>query len=117
MNLTEALTLLKTAGFNAEISDNCIHGTIPHENFDKEKYVGKHHFKPEKRDVFLGISKYAWYVTSHIKGVRRRYRCRTEYDSQILNIFAYDENPVEAVKKFLHLWQNKTYNLPHQIVK
>lgn len=115
--LSDCSTLLREAGFDVKVSEDSIFGTIKHEDFSK--YVGKNHFTPYFRDFFLGTTASgAWYATSSIHGDMRHYRCRTVWkDNSILNIFAHDKDPLEAVKKFLILWQNKTYNLPHQIVK
>ena len=116
-NLSDCVTLLREAGFEVNVNEDHIFGTIKPEDFSK--YVGKNHFTPYFRDFYLGTTvSGAWYATSSIQGDMRFYRRRTVYkDHSILNIFAHDKDPLVAVKMFLHLWQNKTYNIPHQIVK
>jgi hypothetical protein len=73
--------------------------------------VGKNHFTPRFRSVFIGeCANGSFYVTSHIHGEWRGYRCRHKEDVSIANIFASGKTELEAVEKFIHNFTNKIYN-------
>ena len=101
----ESYILLIQAGF---IVDTENFGTIAPEKFD----IGKDHFKPTFRDVFIGktIDGHT-YVTSHLYGRFRKYRSRYEHDSNILNIFASHVLEVEAVREFIRKFKKLEYNV------
>jgi len=88
-------------------------GTTEPENYN----TGKHHFKPQFRFIYIssecypGTDKSFFYITSHIKGQMRHYRCQTWYDTDIANIFASGKTLEEAIQKFTHNFNNKIYNI------
>ena len=113
-DLTEANKLLIEAGFdcNTQPDSPSIWGTVRFESFNHEKHIGKHHFTPDHRDVFVGEAVGGWYVTSNIIGKFRGYRCRTvDHHHKILNIFGHGKTPVEAVQMFLTNFKSKRYNV------
>jgi len=77
-------------------------------------FIGKNHFSPFG---YRFVSVFNCYVTSNIRGDFRKYRTRTTYPKDILNIFSYvnDENgddmPIESVKKFIADYRNLNYNI------
>jgi hypothetical protein len=104
MNIRQAKAVLKKLGFKF----------LPRTNWasmEAEPYdVGKDHFKPRYRDVYVGDCCNGFYVTSHIKGRMRGYRCRREYDTDVGNIFAGGKTLEIAITQFIHNFQNKIYN-------
>jgi len=72
--------------------------------------------KPE-RDVYIGHmypnqpDKEFWYITSHIKFKARKYRGRTSYEAEILNIFGSGKTLEDAMTRFEHNFRNKIYNV------
>ncbi len=100
---------LERAGFQMM---NGSFGTTPAEPYP----VGKNHFTPRWRDVYIGRCHWSgggfgYYITSHIYGTMRRYRCCLSYDAHIANIFASGKTRREAVRSFLRNFESKTYNL------
>jgi len=97
---------LKKLGFN--MTDKNF-GTIKPEFYD----VGKNHFKPTFRSVYVAICDWQGgfvYITSGIVGTYRGYRCRNSYETELGNIFASGKTLTEAVKKFKYNFINKIYN-------
>ena len=73
--------------------------------------VGKDHFTPKTRDVFIGKAKGGYYVTSHLRGTMRRYRCRqVNKDCDIANIFGGGKTLQEAIDQFCTKFEAKIYN-------
>jgi len=77
--------------------------------------VGKDHFAPRFRDVFIGETfNHHFYVTSHIHGLYRGYRCRlyNAYEKTLMNIFGMGTTAEQAVQDFInHFTANpKVYN-------
>ena len=89
---------------NNELS---VFGTQPAEEYN----TGKDHFVPKYRSVFFGTAKDGYYITSNIHGKMRNYRCRTEYDTEIGNIFGHGKTIDEALRSFSHNFINKIYNI------
>ena len=98
--------MLQKAGF--EMTSN-VYGTITPEPYN----VGKDHFTPNQRNVFIGETfNHHFYVTSHIYGAMRGYRCRnTEHGVKIGNIFGMGKTAIEATKDFIKNFQAKNYNI------
>ena len=103
MNIPQAIARLKKLGFDMSHET---WGTIEAEPYD----VGKNHFTPRWRDVFLGKCLNGYYVTSHIKGMMRHYRCRQAYEVDIGNIFGGGATLKEAFDKWEANFRNKVYN-------
>ena len=95
---------LKNLGFKMR---NKNFGTITPEPYD----VGKNHFKPTFRSVFVGSAKDGWYVTSNISGEMRLYRHHYTYETEIANIFGLGKTRMEAIENFVSNFTNKTYNV------
>lgn len=77
--------------------------------------VGKNHFSPTFRDVFIGETfNHKFYVTSHVHGKYRGYRWRlyNTFDADLANIFGMGETAQKAVQDFInHFTANpKIYN-------
>lgn len=78
--------------------------------------VGKNHFKPSYRYIFISSRMYPntakdfIYITSGITGSMRLYRHKTWFDTEIGNIFASGKTLTEAIEKFEHNFTNKIYN-------
>jgi len=72
--------------------------------------VKPHHFKPMFRDVFIGTVGNGFYITSHIKGSMRRYRCRTWFETTVGNIFGSGSTLELAMMEFESNFRNKVYN-------
>ena len=78
--------------------------------------VGKHHFKPTFRSIYVssemysGTDKSFFYITSHIHGSMRLYRHKYWYDVDIANIFASGKTLDEAVAKFTNSLTHLDYN-------
>lgn len=72
--------------------------------------VGKDHFYPIYRDVFIGKAKGGYYVTSHIHGNMRQYRCRNTYQRRIANIYGGGSTLQEAIREFCTNFISRTYN-------
>jgi len=87
-------------------------GTTRPEPYD----VGKDHFKPTFRSIYISSEMYAgtnksfFYITSHIHGNMRLYRHRYWYESSVGNIFASGKTLGEAVIQFTHKLTNLIYN-------
>jgi hypothetical protein len=87
-------------------------GTTIAEPYD----VGKNHFKPLYRFIFVSSNMYPdtnkdfIYITSNITGQMRLYRCRNWFETEIGNIFASGKTLKEAVDKFEYKFKNKIYN-------
>lgn len=99
--------MLANAGFTMT-QDNF--GTIAPEPYN----VGKDHFALKFRDVFIGETfNHEFYVTSHIHGTMRLYRCRNSYETTIANIFGMGKTAKEAVKDFINHFTAtpKVYNI------
>ena len=90
--------LLREVGF--DIIESTITGTSLWGNIKPEPYsVGKNHFKPYFRDVYVGECNGGYYVSSHIVGDYREYRCRRTYpNTNIANIYAWGTTMVEDRK-------------------
>lgn len=73
--------------------------------------TGKDHFIPQMRDVFIGTAKGGFYVTSHLKGKMRQFRCRTWFDTDVGNIFGGGSTLQEAISEFVANFLSKTYNI------
>ena len=99
---------LENLGFKM---DSNTYGTIGAEPYD----VGKNHFTPKYRSVYVSGRMSAgggfYYVTSSIQGTMRRYRCRTSYECEIVNIFASGKTQSEAITRFTENFKAKTYNV------
>jgi hypothetical protein len=78
--------------------------------------VGKHHFKPTSRSIYIssemykGAAKSFFYITSYIHGSMRLYRHRYWNDTEVGNIFASGKTLEEAVMQFTHKLSNLIYN-------
>ena len=78
--------------------------------------IGKNHFKPLYRSVYISSEMYPSteknfiYITSSIHGRMRLYRHRNWFDAEIGNIFASGKTLNEAIKKFEYNFKHKTYN-------
>ena len=96
-----AKEMLEKAGFDMKPAGVTFDdwGKIAPEPYD----VGKDHFTPEFRDVYIGGTfDNRFYVTSHIYGEYRKYRCRRKNSGfSIGNIFGKGKTKEEAVKNFL----------------
>jgi hypothetical protein len=101
--------ILPSLGFkmNPPGSDCADFGTQPAEPYN----VGKDHFTPDFRSVFVGKAKGGYYVTSHICGNLRRYRCQRVESATVGNIFGGGKTRREALLNFAADFQNKTYNV------
>ena len=98
MKLPEAIKRLSSLGFKMGVVDAVpFWGTIEAEPCDS----GKDSFTPLYRDVFIGRAKGGWYITSHIKGTYRRYRCRNEQQVCRANIFGGGTTLEEALTEFV----------------
>ena len=79
--------------------------------------VGKHHFKPSYRSIYVSsemypnTSKSFFYAASGIHGSMRLYRHRDWFATEVANIFASGKTLKEAVRKFEHKFKNKIYNV------
>jgi len=107
--MKNAIALLTAAGFHFNPEHGGAFGTIAPEPFN----VGKDHFFPHFRGVYIGKSVGGFYVTSHIVGDFRRYRQRvynTQHNASLANIFGGGKTALEAVKIFLANFKSKTYN-------
>jgi hypothetical protein len=104
MNIRQAKAALKKLGFKFLPKHKW--GSMEAEPYD----VGKDHFKPRYRDVYIGECVNGYYITSHIKGMMRRYRCRREFDTDVGNIFGGGETLEVAITQFVHNFKNKIYN-------
>lgn len=86
--------------------------TIPAEYYD----VGKNHFTPIYRSIFVSSEMYKgtnnsfFYITSDIIGIYRGYKCRNSYEMAIGNIFSSDKTLQGAISKFEYNLKNKIYN-------
>ena len=106
MNLVKARKQLRELGFSmSPTSENF--GTIEAEPYN----VGKDHFRARNRNVYIGTSKTGAYVTSHISGWMRKYRCRNENEITLGNIFGGGKTLEIAMNEFVANFQNKTYNV------
>jgi hypothetical protein len=105
MTILQAKNKLQSLGFEFPF-DDCNFGTTKAENYD----FGRDHFEPRNRQVFIGKCRGGWYVTSHIKGMMCRYRCRTIYETNIANIFGGGQTLAIAVKDFSRCFTAKLYN-------
>jgi hypothetical protein len=72
--------------------------------------VGKDHFTPYFRGVFFAKCVGGYYVTSHIKGLYRRYRRRRSDETGVGNIFGGGPTLEAAVSVFVKNFTTKTYN-------
>jgi hypothetical protein len=104
MNIPQAVSRLKKLGFDMSHEK---WGTIEAEPYD----VGKDHFTPRHRDVYIGRVKTGWYITSDIKGKMRGYRCRRVFDTNIGNIIGIGSTLKEALEQFEANFKSKTYNV------
>lgn len=112
MTLKQARRQLEQLGFVFPKDNKCLDGTIRWAYQSPEtKYSGIHHFQPLFRDVFIGKAKGGFYVTSHIKGKMRHYRCRYWYDADILNIFGHGSTLQMAIDSFVANFNTRTYNI------
>lgn len=86
-----------------------IYGSIAPEPYD----VGRDHFTPSRRTVFVGKAKGGYYVTSHIHGMMRPYRCRRVGEATVGNVFGKGKTKREAVMDFLRNFTAtpKVYNV------
>ena len=100
--------ILPSLGFTMNPSGaNCVDfGRIEAEPYN----VGKDHFQPFFRHVFIGKCKGGYYVTSHINGNMRKYRCRIQYEAKIGNIFGGGKTRRQAIERFAENFRNKSYN-------
>ncbi len=112
MNYAEARKQLKALGFTFPKDARCTDGTIRWGRKAPEPFnTGKNHFEPTFRDVFIAPCQGGYYVTSHIHGQMRRYRCRYWNETTIVNIFGGGKTLSEAVTKFVDNFKSKTYNV------
>ena len=84
-------------------------GTIKPETYN----TGKNHFKPSFRSVYIADCDWQGgfvYITSNIYGIMKLYRCKTEFETEIGNIFTSGKTRSEAIKKFVYNFTNKIYN-------
>ena len=92
-----------------------LYGTITPETVVN---VGKNTFHHRNRDVYVtGLNRWPkdknfYYITSHIRGTLHHYRTRYyhDHDADFLNIFASGKTRGEAVRAFIHNFQNRIYN-------
>jgi hypothetical protein len=111
MKLKEARKQLERMGFIFPKENKCLDGTYRWGYKSPEDHnTGKNHFQPTFRDVFIGKAKGGFYITSHIKGKMRQYRCRYWYDTSILNIFGHGSTLQAAVDSFVAYFNTRTYN-------
>ena len=102
---------LKQLGFKMSSWD---FGTIKPEAYD----VGKDHFKPRYRSVFIGKidwgkkKNHGYYITSNIVGLFRHYRQHkiNEHSTELGNIFAFGTTLTKALDKFTYNFKHKIYN-------
>lgn len=108
-NIKDAVSLLKSSGFEIQrIDENSAWGQIKNEPVS----LGKDHFAPRYRSVYLSDAVGGYYVTSHIVGDFRKYRGRTWHIGyEVANIFGHGKTAVEAVNNFLSNFKQKRYNV------
>ena len=111
MTLKNARKQIEQLGFTFPKENKCMDGTYRWGQKPPERHsTGKNHFRPWFRDVFIAKAKGGWYVTSHIKGQMRQYRCRYWNDASILNIFGHGSTLQIAVDSFVTNFNSGTYN-------
>ena len=104
MTMKQVIKRLTLLGFSMT------HGTWGSQS--PEAYnVKPDHFIPLFRDVFVGKSVGGYYVTSHIKGKMRRYRCREWFETTVGNIFGGGSTLEQAMLEFEVNFRNKIYNV------
>lgn len=112
MTLTQARKTLEALGFTFPKEARCLDRTLRWGHKTPEAYdTGKNVFNPSMRDVFIAPCKGGYYVTSHIRGKMRRYRCRTWNDTTIANIFGGGKTLAEAIGNFVDNFKSQTYNV------
>lgn len=100
------ITLKHDEGFGS------YYGTTEPEPYD----MGKHHFKPKFRSIFISSEMYKgtaqsfFYITSSIRGSLRLYRHRYWNDAKVGNIFAHGKTLEEAVMRFTNNLTHLNYN-------
>lgn len=101
--------ILPSLGFkmNPSGADCADFGTQPAEPYN----VGKDHFTPSFRSVFVGKCKGGYYVTSHIQGEFRRYRARRTESATFGNIFGGGKTRRQALLQFADNFKAKKYNV------
>ena len=105
MTFTQARKRLEKLGFGEWIGT---WGCKAPESYDCKS----DHFVPRNRDVFFAKCNDGYYVTSHIRGKLRRYRCKTWYnDVDKANIFGGGKTLREAIEVFEKNFLSKTYNI------
>jgi hypothetical protein len=107
MNRYQAVKQLTQLGFEFPKEGGGNWGRQAPEFYD----VGKHHFRPRFRDVFFAPAVGGWYVTSHIHGIWRNYRCRRECETTIANIFGGGLTLEIAIREFVKNFTSKTQNI------
>lgn len=111
MTLRQARARLSKIGFTFDPAFRCMDGTLRFGFTQAETVdVGKHHFNPRNRDIYIASCNDGFYVTSHVRGIMRRYRCRHWEPTQIKNIFGGGATLKEAIDKFCANFESKTYN-------
>jgi hypothetical protein len=106
MTIAEAKKELTRLGFKMVRSPGTW-GSKPPEPYS----VGKNHFSPYFRDVFIGETRTGFYVSSNIVGKMRRYRCRRWDGAKVGNIFGGGITLDAAIKEFIENFVSKTYNI------
>ena len=106
MTKEQATKQLADLGFRIEIINGCTHGTIEPELFEYPCQM----LSDPIRDVFIGETRKAWYVTSHINFKTRRKYSRESHLATILNIFGAGKTLEEAMNTFVQNFSNKIYN-------
>lgn len=111
MTFTKARKQLEALGFRFPKENKCMDGTIRWGFQTPEPYgTGKNEFHPSIRDVFFAGAKGGFYVTSHIKGKMRRFRCQTWNDVDIANIFGGGTTLQKAIDQFVSNFNTQNYN-------
>ena len=108
----KAIKQLSKLGFKFDPPDGIFKlsghfGTIKAEPYD----LRPDHFTPKMRDVFFAKAKGGWYVTSHIYGTIRHYRCRNTDETTVANIFGLGKTLPKAIADFKTNFTSKTYNV------
>lgn len=92
-------------------------GTIKPETYN----VGKNHFKPDYRFVYVSSAMYPntsknfYYVTSNIVGQYREYRHQEWFENELGNIFASGKTRNQAILEFVNKFKTLSYNLSHNL--
>lgn len=107
---------VRRIGFEVSDKEHPFFATGPIRNSDMDcikKLMGKNHFIPNGyRGVFLGEAVDGFYVTSHIRGTYRGYRCRNETpDHDTANIFGHGKTQKEALENFIQNYNKNSFNI------